>query len=81
MKDAKHTKVWKVFRIIFTLLRGQAAVEKGFSVNGELLVENFKEKTLVASCFVYSCVKSDANYFNELSFTLRMKRNVRAARM
>ena len=52
MKDAKHTKVWEVFRIIFTLSHGQAAVERGFSVNSKLLVENLQEKTLLVSCFV-----------------------------
>ena len=66
MKDAKHKKVWKILRIIFTLLHGQAAVERGFSVNSKLLVENLQEKTLVASDFVYSSVKSDANHFSEL---------------
>ena len=30
MKDAKHAKVWEVFRIIFTLSHGQAAGERGF---------------------------------------------------
>ena len=66
MKDAKHTKVCEVFRIIFTLLRGQAAVDRGFSVNSKLLVQNLQEKTLAASHFVYSSVKSDANHFSEL---------------
>ena len=50
-------------------------------VNCELLVENLQENTLVGSCFVYSSVKSDANHFNELSFTPRLKGNVQAARM
>ena len=81
MKDTKHSKAWEIFRIIFILLHGQAAVERGFSVNSKLLVKNLQEKTLVASHFVYSSVKSDANHFSKLSFTPRLKRNVRAARM
>ena len=81
MKDTKHSKVWKVFRIIFALWHGQAAVERGFSVNSELLVENLQEKTLGASRFAYSSVKSDTNHFSELSFTPRLKQNVRTARM
>ena len=72
--------MWKIFRIIFTLLHVQAAVEKGFSVNSELLVENLLEKTLVASRFAYNSVKGDANYFSELSFTHRLKENVRVSR-
>ena len=69
MKDAVHAKGWEVFRIIFTLSHGQAAVEREFSVNCKLLVENLQEKTLVSSRFVYSSVKSDANHFSELSLT------------
>ena len=44
MKDAKHAMVWEVFRIIFMLLHGQAAVERGFSVKSECLVGNLLEK-------------------------------------
>ena len=77
----KDAKVWEVFRIIFTLSHGQAAVVRGFSVNSKLLVENLQEKTLVASRFVYSSAKSNANHFSELSFTARLKGNVLAARM
>ena len=53
MKDAKHAKVCVgSFRIIFTLLHGQAAVKRGFSFNSELLVENL----LAALCTVVSRV-------------------------
>ena len=76
MKDAKHAKVWEVFRIIFTLSHGQAGVERGFSLNSELVVENLQEKTLFTSHFVYSSIKSDTNHFNELFFTHRLKGNV-----
>ena len=68
------------FLELSTLLHGQAAVERGFSVNSELFVENVRENTLVVSRFMYSTVKNDANHFSELSFTPRLKRNVRAAR-
>ena len=70
MKDAKHAMVWEVFRIIFVLLHGYAAVKRGFSGNSKCLVENLQEKTLVAGHFVYSSVKSDANHFSELFLPL-----------
>ena len=66
MKNAMHAKVWEVFRIIFTLLLGQAAVKRGFSVNSKLLIEDLQEKALVVSRFVCSCVKNDADHFSEL---------------
>ena len=41
----KDAKVWKIFRIVFALSHGQAAIERGFSVNSKLLVENLQEKS------------------------------------
>ena len=80
-KDAKYAKLWEVFQIIFTLSHGQAAVERGFSINNELLVENMQEKSLVASRFVYASVKSSDAHFSDISYTPRLKLNVREARM
>ena len=34
---------WEVFKLIFVLSHGKASVERGFSVNKELLTENIKE--------------------------------------
>ena len=69
------------FLDLSVLLRGQAAVESGFSVSSKLLVDNLQEKTLVVSRFVYSTIKSDANHFSEVFFIPRLKRNVWEARM
>ena len=41
--DTRYRKCWTVFKIVFTLSHGQAAVEKGFSANKELLVENLQQ--------------------------------------
>jgi len=81
MKNAKYAKLWEVFLIIFTLCHGQAAVERGFSINNELIVENMKEESLIASRFVYDTVKSSAVHFSEIRLNRRLKRNVRVVRM
>jgi len=73
MKSAKYAKLWGVFQIIFTLCHGQAAVERGFSINNELMVENVKEKSLIASPFVYDTVKSSAVHFSEIRLNRRLK--------
>ena len=80
MKNAKYVKIWEVFQIIFTLCHGQAAVERGFSINNELMVENMKEESLIAS-IVYETVKSSAVHFSEIRLNRRLKRNNRAARI
>ena len=46
--NAKYRKYWIVFKIVFTLSHRQAAVEKGFSVNEELLVENLQQTSLIS---------------------------------
>jgi len=81
MKDANCAKLWEVFQIIFTLSHEQAALERGFSINNELMVENMKEESLTASRFVYDTVKSSAVHFSEIRLIPRLKRNVRAAWM
>jgi len=69
MKNAKYAKLWEVFQIIFALSHGQAAVERGFSINNELMVENMKEESLIACRFVYDTVKSSAVHFSEIRLT------------
>ena len=42
-----------VVRIVLILSHGNACVESEFSVNGDILVENMLESTVVAQCLVY----------------------------
>ena len=50
-------KLVPVLRILLILSHGQAAVERGFSVNNELEVENLQERSLVAQRLVCEYVK------------------------
>jgi len=81
MKNANYAKLWEVFEIVFALSDGQAAPERGFSINNELMVENMKEESITASRFVYDTVKSSAVHFSEIRISPRLKRNFLAARM
>lgn len=47
----------EVLKIIITLSHGQASVERGFSVNKSLLVENLAPKSLIAQRIVYDHMK------------------------
>ena len=44
----QYTELFEVVKIVLVLSHGQAAVERGFSVNKEIEVENMKQQTLVA---------------------------------
>ena len=58
-KIPKYKVFWKVGCSIFVLSHGQSAVERGFSINKELLVENLQEKSLVSQRMVYDHINSD----------------------
>ena len=45
-ESVKYKNCWNVFMMIFTLSHGQASVERGFSVNKELLVEDLMEESI-----------------------------------
>ena len=49
----KYKNCFEVFKLIFVLSHGQAAVERGFSVNKELLTENLEEVSLISQRLVY----------------------------
>jgi len=51
-----YSDLWSVMKCVFVLSHGNATVESGFSVNGELLVENLLEESLVAQRQVYDAV-------------------------
>ena len=48
-----YESLWKVCKIFLTLSHGQAAVERSFSVNKQLLVDNLRETSLVGQKIVY----------------------------
>ena len=50
--NTKFRKCWDVVKLLFTLSHRQAAVERGFSVNKELLVENLQQLSLVSQRIV-----------------------------
>ena len=52
----KFDKFWNICKIIFTLSHVQAAVERGFSVNREIIVENLQQKPLISQRLVYDYI-------------------------
>ena len=47
------TALWTIYKLIFTPSHSQCAVERGFSINKELLIENLQEKSIVCQRDVY----------------------------
>ena len=52
MNTHPYQKLFKVVQLLLVLSHGQASVERGFSVNKELEVENLANQSLVAQHLV-----------------------------
>ena len=50
--NKKFSDFWDVCDIVFVLCHGQSAIEYGFSVNKDLIVENFGEQSLIGQRLV-----------------------------
>lgn len=49
-------ELWQLIQLLLTLSHGQAAVERGFSINSDLLAPNLKTESLVAQRLVYDTI-------------------------
>jgi hypothetical protein len=55
--EEKYKELWHIVQLVLILSHGNADVEIGFSINGDMLVENLQEQSLVAQRSVYDCIK------------------------
>ncbi|KAK5874614.1 hypothetical protein PBY51_019545 [Eleginops maclovinus] len=53
---AEFRHLWEVVQLALILSHGQASVERGFSVNKEVMVENLKEHSLIAQRVIHDHV-------------------------
>lgn len=53
---AEFLHLWEVVKLVLVLSHGQASVERGFSVNKEVMVENLREHSLIAQQIIYDHV-------------------------
>ena len=77
--DARYRKCWTIFKIVFTLSHGQAAVERGFSVNKELLVENLQLISLISRRLICDYVSDFSKPISGIPLTNEMLKSYRLA--
>ena len=65
-RNPKFSSLWKVMIFIFTFSYGQSQIERGFSINKSLLVENMHEKSICAQPLVSDFVKSSNKELHEI---------------
>lgn len=62
-KDEFH-QLWQLVKCLLVLAHGQAGVERGFSVNSEMMRYNFKERSVVAMRTIYDHIKKCGGVLN-----------------
>ena len=77
--NARYRKCWTIFKIVFSLSHGQADVERGFSVNKELLVENLQQTSLIIQRLIRDCISDFSRSISEISLTNEMLKSCRLA--
>lgn len=77
-KDQKA--LWAICKVIFTLSHSQSAVERGFSINKELLIENLQEKSIVSQRVVYDHLQSSNVDLHEYQLSNGLLKSCKAAR-
>ena len=78
--DGNYCKLWNVIRQLLLLSHGQAQVERGFSINRQLEIENLKHMSYVAHRTVCDHLEAVGGLMN-VSITKELLRAASAARM
>ena len=62
--DNTFGRLWEVVKLLLILSHGQASVERGFSINKGLLVDNLSENSICAQRLVFDYVQSCGGLLN-----------------
>lgn len=79
MDKDEYKNLWKVVKITLLLSHGQASVERGFSVNKNLEVENLKEQSYIAQRYVHEFT-DEMESLSSMVITKELRQSVSGAR-
>ena len=68
-------EIWHVSKLIFVLSHGQSFIERGFSVNKQLMDTNKKEKSLVSQRIFHDKITSDNISISSFVITPELQKN------
>ena len=63
-RQAEYADLFLVVKFVMILSHGNASVESGFSVNGDMLVKKKQEESLIAQRQVFDGVKNVGGFLN-----------------
>ena len=78
-KVEKYKSLWKVVMIVCVTSHGQATIERGFSVNKEVLEPNMEELSLIAQRIVYDQIIASNVKIHEYKITNDLLKSCRLA--
>ena len=58
-RKPEYNELWKFCKLIFTLSHGQSAIERGFSINKNVIETNMMEKTIIAERMICDSVRKE----------------------
>ena len=70
----------KIVKTLLIVSHGQAQVERGFSINSELLVENLNNESLIAQRIVTDHMRQKGLQSYQLNITQKLLKHVKCAR-
>ena len=76
----EYTEMWKVLKILLILSHGQAQVERGFSTNAKILVENQHKESLIAQRQIHDHMRYHNQQAHTLPITAKLQNHARQAR-
>ena len=68
-------ELWHVCKLIFVLSHGQSFIERGYSVNKQLMDTNMKEKSFLSQRIVYDKITSDNISINSFFITPELQKS------
>ena len=75
----KYKDLWKVMVIVFTISHGQSQIERGYSINKEVTIENLENKLLCAQRLVYDALKCCKKDAHDIEITAKMVTSCKTA--
>ena len=78
-RNEKYQHFWYVCKAMFVSSYGQSSVERGFSVNKDLLVENLNQQTLIGQRKVYYYFSSVGIGIHEYEILLALTKSCKSA--
>ena len=77
--ERQYKDLWLICKLVFVLSHGQSNIERGFSVNKDVIQHNQKERSLISQRLIYDSVQSSGIALHEFEVTPELRRSCRLA--